>query len=193
MKSLLAFAAVVLGLSSSSWATTPEYIEIKEAPPLRLEVTASAGVALQTGYLTSKDSAGSYILGLNFVMPGGLFSFEWQGFDVDHDTGEFALNNNKSVSVSTMSFIPHVLVYSRNPWNLYLGIGFTNVGLYQTSPDYTINYGSFIMAGLLRYEITPKWAVHYKTQWYNVVQTFNDQKTSFEVWNHMVGVGYSFF
>lgn len=193
MKSLLAFAAIVLGLSSSCWATTPEYIEIKEAPPLRLEVTVSGGVALQTGYLTSKDSVGSYILGLNFVMPGGLFSFEWQGFEADHDTGEFALNNNKSVSVSTMSFIPHVQVYSRNAWNVYLGIGFTNVGLYQTNPDYTINYGSFIFGGLLRYEITPKWAVHYKTQWYNVVQTFNDQKTSFEVWNHMIGFGYSFF
>ena len=191
MKSFL--LATIMGLSSQAWATTPEYIEIKEAPPVRLEITAAGGVALQTGYLTSKDSVGSYILGVNFVMPGGLFSFEWQGFDADHDTGEFALNNNKSVGVSTMSFIPHVQVFARDPWDVYLGIGFANIGLYQESPDYNTNYASFILSGLLKYQVNPKWSVQYKTQWFNVHQTVNDEKTSFEVWNHMLGVGYNIF
>lgn len=192
MKSLLVFVTS-LWLGSSALATTPEYIEIKEVPLARVEITAAGGVALQTGYLTTEPSVGSYILGVNFVMPGGLFSFEWQGFNAKHDTGEFALNNNDSVTVTTVSFIPHVRIYNREAWNVYLGIGFTNVGLYQYGPDYNTNYGSFLFAGLLRYELNPRWSVQYKTQWYNVVQTVNDQKTSFEVWNHTAGVGYSFF
>lgn len=185
--------AVIFSLGAQAWATTPEYIEIKELPPLKVELSIAGGVALQTGYLTSKDSVGSYILGASLVMPGGLFSFEWQSFQADHDTSEFALNNGKSVTVSTMSFIPHVMVYSREPLNAYLGIGFANVGLYQQSPDYSTNYGSFILSGLLRYELNPRWSVQYKTQWYNVHQTVNDQETSFEVWNHALGVGYSLF
>lgn len=193
MKSLLLGFTFSLGLVSFAQATTPEYIELREVPVFRVEATAAAGVALQTGYLTSKDSVGSYTLGVNFLMPGGVMSFEWQGFNVDHDTGEFALNNNHRVSVSTMSFIPHAKFFSRDAWNLYLGIGFANVGLYQTSPDYNTNYGTFILAGLVRYEFNPKWSALYKTQWYNVAQTVNDKETSFEVWNHTVGVGYSFF
>jgi len=191
MKFVLIFATS-LWLSTQAWATTPEYIELKE-PVFRIEVTAAGGVAMQTGYLTTKDSVGSYVLGVNFVMPGGLMSFEWQGFQADHDTGEFALQNNKSVSVATMSFIPHVRFFNRDAWNLYLGVGFTNVGLYQNGPDYNTNFGTYIFAGLLRYEFNPKWSVQYKTQWYNVIQTINEQTTTFEVWNHFVGVGYSFF
>lgn len=183
--------ALVLWFGTSAFATTPEYIEIKELPPLRIEFSAAVGAALQTGYLTTTDSVGTYILGAGLVMPGGLFSFEWQGFKADHDTSEFPLNNGKSVQVSTMSFIPHVMVYNRDLWNVYLGIGFANVGLYQEGPDYNTNYGSFILSGLLRYELSRKWSLQYKTQWYNVQQTVSDQKTSFEVWNHALGVGYS--
>jgi hypothetical protein len=189
----LALAVLLCGFSVRAGATTPEYIEIKEVPPARFELTVAGGVALQTGYLTSKRSIGSYVVGVNMLTPGGLFSFEWQGFTADHDTGEFALNDNKSVTVSTVSFIPHVKFYNHEAWSLYLGVGFTNVGLYQTGPEYTTNFGSFTFSGLVRYEITPKWSMQYKTQWYNVVQTSNDQKTSFEVWNHALGVGYNFF
>lgn len=192
MKSILVLLTS-LWLGSQALATDPEYIELHEAPTSRIEITASGGVALQTGYLTSQSSEGTYIIGVNFLLPGGLMAFEWQGFNANHDTGEFALNNNQSVSVATVSFIPHIKLWNHGAWNIYLGIGFTNVGLYQTGPEYTTNYGTFTYSGLVRYEINPKWSVQYKTQWYNVVQTINDQKTSFEVWNHVLGVGYSFF
>jgi len=188
MKSLL--ISLILGLTSFAGATTPEYIEMKETPLSRVEITAAGGVALQTGYLTSQDSVGSYVLGVNFLMPGGIFTFEWQGFDADHDTAEFALNNGKSVSVSTMAFIPYVQVLSKDVWKAFLGIGFVNVGLYQTSPDYNSNFASFIFSGQVRYELNPKWSFFYKTQWFDVSQTVSDQTTGFEVWNHLLGVGY---
>ena len=193
MKFLLLAFAFFMGLARFAQATTPEYIELREIPGFRIEATMAAGTSLQTGYLTSKGSVGSYILGVNFLMPGGVMSFEWQDFDADHDTGEFALKNNAMVSVSTMSFIPHAKIFARNAWNFYLGIGFANVGLQQKDPDYNIHYGTFVLAGLVRYELNPQWSVQYKTQWYNVAQTVNDQETSFEVWNHTLGVGYSFF
>ncbi|HEY8272274.1 MAG TPA: hypothetical protein VIG33_15390 [Pseudobdellovibrionaceae bacterium] len=195
MKFIFCLFTFILFLSEfdSAFATESEYIEIHEAFYPRIELTLAGGLALQTGYLTTKASLGTYIFGVNFVMPGGLMSFDWQGFHADHDTGEFPLNNNKSVTVSTFSFIPHVRVFNHEAWNAYVGLGFTQVSLYQTSPEYMVDYGSFVFSGLLRYELNNKWSVLYKTQWYNVNKTENDQKTSFEVWNHAIGAGYSFF
>ena len=179
--------------SKAAFANTPEYIEIEGPQRPRLEFTMSAGLALQTGYLTTQDSVGSYILGVNFPLPGGLMAFDWQGFRADHNTGEFALTNNKEVRVSTFSFVPYIRVFEKEAWNLYLGLGFMEVSLSQDNPENFVNYGSFVFSGMLRYQINPKWSAHYKTQWFSINQTVNDQKTSFEVWNHVVGVGYSFY
>ncbi|MGZ3743910.1 MAG: hypothetical protein ACXWRA_08660 [Pseudobdellovibrionaceae bacterium] len=176
----------------SAFATTAENIEIREAVQPRIEITFAGGTALQTGYLTTQKSVGTYILGVNFVMPTGLMSFDWQGFDVNHDTGEFPLNNNKSAMVETFSFIPYIRVLNKQEWNAYLGLGLTEVSLYQKSPDFMVSYASFVFSGLVRYEVSTKWSAFYKTQWYNVNKTENDLKTSFEVWNHVIGVGYSF-
>ncbi len=177
-------------------ASTPEYIEIQERLYPRAEFGFAAGVALQTGYLTTQDSVGTYILGLNFITPGGLMSFDWQKFNVDHDTGEFQLNN-KSVNVTSFSFIPYFRVlnkdFNEHALNIYLGVGLIEVTLFQADPEYMVNYGSFIFSGLLRYELSNKWSLQYKTQWFNVNQTINDQKTHFESWSHSFGAGYTFF
>lgn len=192
MKLSLSFVFCLLSVSLAK-ATPAEYIELHEIPKPRLEITFSAGLALQSGYLTRQDSVGTSIFGVNFLTPGGLTTFDWQSFRADHDTAELSLVNNKSVGLSTFSFIPHLCVFNKNAWNIYLGLGLVHVGLYQTTPDYNLVYGSFIFSGLLRYELSPKWSLHYKTQWYNVAQTLNDQKTSFEVWNQTLGFGYSIF
>jgi hypothetical protein len=195
MKSFFCIFAFILALGDfrPAFASTPEYLEIQEQPAARSEFTFSAGMALQTGYLTTQDSVGTYIFGANFVTPGGLLSVEFQGFNADHDTGEFPLENNKSVIVSTFAFIPNVRVYTKEALNIYLGLGLIQVGLFQTAPENRVSYGSFVFSGLLRYELSDKWSLLYKTQWYNVNKTENDQKTSFEVWNHALGAGYSFF
>lgn len=186
------FATLSLGGLNSAFASTPEYIELHEHPAARAEFTFAGGIALQTGYLTTQKSVGSYIFGANFVTPGGLLSVEFQGFNADHNTGEFPLSNNKSVVVSTFSFIPNIRVYTKEALSIYLGLGLIQVGLFQSAPESTVSYGSFVFSGLLRYELNDKWSLHYKTQWYNVSKTESDQKTSFEVWNHAFGAGYSF-
>jgi hypothetical protein len=188
MKSVLAVLSFLV--LNNVWATTPEYIELAEFP--RLEVTASAGLALQSGYLTRQDSVGSYGVGLNIGLPGGIFAFDWQGFRADHDTGEFALNNNKPVTVSVFTFTPYFRAYNKDAFSVLLGVGFAQVGLYQTDPEYTISYGTFVYSALLRYQLSSKWALQYKTSWLSVSQTANDQKTGFEIWNHALGAGYSF-
>jgi hypothetical protein len=173
---------------SSSLATDPEYIELAEVP--RLEVTASAGLALQTGYLTQENSIGSYSFGLNLGMPRGFVAFDWQGFRASHDTGEFPLGS-KPVRVNAFSFVPQIRVYSKDAYSALVGIGLAQISLNQEDPTYSTDYGTFLLAGQLRYQWNSKWALQYKTSWFAVNQTLNDQKTSFEVWTHVLGVGYS--
>lgn len=188
-KSLLVFL-VSFGFFSFSGATTPEYIELPP-PPLKLEVAFAVGSALQSGYLTTQNSASTYNLGVNMLTDGGMMSFEWQNFAVDHDTNEFGMTHQKKTLVSNFAFIPQVRVGKSLPFELYLGVGFLQVGLSQRTPDYLVNYGSFVLAAQARHEINSKWAVHYKTQWFNVSQTVNDQETQFESWSHFVGFGYT--
>lgn len=171
-------------------ATTPEYIELVEASP-RLELAMGLGTAVQTGYLTSKNSVMGHIVGVNLLSPRGMMSFEWNGFTADHDTGEFALNNNKKVQVSTFSFLPYFEVYERSALKAYLGFGLAQVSVSQYDPDYNTNYGTFTAAGQLRYQFAPRWSAHLKTQWYGVQQIVNDQTTSFEVWATVVGVAWA--
>lgn len=188
MKALILIS--VLFASGIGQATTPEYIQVSEFP--RLELTVAGGVALQTGYLTTEDSAGAYSLGFNFGLPGGIFSFDWSGVRVNHDTNEFALANNKRASVESFSFIPFVKVYNRDAFYLLLGIGFSQISLMQFDPDYATTYGTFTVSALARYHLNEKWSLQYKTSWYSVNQIVNDQKTSFEVWSHLAGVAYNF-
>ncbi len=181
----LLFASVIVQ------ATTPEYIQAVAFP--RTEITFGGGAALQTGYLTTANSAGAYSVGLNFGLPGGIFAFDWQGFRADHDTGEFALANNQVVSAQSFSFVPYLKVYNKDSFYLLLGIGFSQVSLMQFDPDYYTTYGTFAASAMARYNLNEKWSLQYKTFWYAVNQTVNNQKTSFEVWNHFVCAGYSFY
>jgi hypothetical protein len=187
--SLATSLPIFLWLNIAS-ATTPEYIELQDYP--RIEVTLSGGTALQSGYLTQDDSAGAYSIGVNFGLPRGFFAFEWQGFRAEHNTGEFALQNNKAVTAASFSFVPYFRVCEHGGLSFLLGLGFEQVELTQTDPAYDINYGTFTAGAILRYQLTPKWSLHYKTSWYGVEQTVADQKTRFEVWNHLAGVGYGF-
>ncbi|MBC7371771.1 MAG: hypothetical protein H7326_09405 [Bdellovibrionaceae bacterium] len=182
---------LVFGFAATAFASEPEYIEIREFS--RQELVLSGGTALQSGYLTRRDSVGTYGVDVNLGLSQGLLSFSWQGFQTEHDTNEFSLANNKSVSAMAFSFLPYLKVCGGDKWNAYAGIGFTQVGLYQESPEYSFNYGTFVVSGLFRYGLSSKWSLHYKTNWYNVEQTVNDMKTSFEVWSHVVGVGFSYF
>lgn len=163
-----------------------------DSHPSRFEVTLSGGTALQTGYLTSQRSESTYDVGFHFHAPRGLLSVEWQGFSANHNTGEFDLQNNSSVSVTTISLISHFQVAQVQNWLFYVGLGVTDIFLEQSNPTYQSSYGSVIFAGMIEYYLSEKWSLHYKTQWYNMEQTINNQKTSFEVWNHFLGVGYSF-
>lgn len=187
---LLSFLICFLGVSLA-FANTPEYTEIIQWP--KLELNFSAGVGQQAGYLTTESSVGTYILGVNMEAGMGLMTFEWNGFSANHDTGEFPLNNNKRVQVAAFSFIPQLKVLDRNAWNIFLGFGLTQVGLYQYDPDYTTTYGTFILSGLVRYRISERWSVHYKSQWYGVRQTIAGQSTNFEVWNNVLGVGVNIY
>lgn len=187
------FCAVSVLMGSFSGASEPEYIQVTQLTSgPRVEITLSGGVAQQTGYLTSENSVGTYVLGVNMESGSGLMSFEWNGFRAHHDTGEFALANDKEVRVSTFSFLPQIKVLDRGPWNIFLGFGLAHVTLSQRDPDYYTVYGSFILSGTLRYRLSERWSVHYKTQWYDVQQIVNDQDTSFEVWNHVAGLGWGF-
>lgn len=187
---ITAFLVAFLGVTAA-FATTPEYVELSPWP--HLEINLSGGMAQQTGYLTTEDTVGTYILGVNFEAGGGMMSFEWSGFTVKHDSGEFVLNNNHDVQVAAFSFIPQIRVLDREAWNLFLGFGLTQVGLYQSDPSYTTVFGTFILSGLLRYRIAEKWTAHFKSQWYGVRQTVSGQSTGFEVWNNVLGIGYNFF
>lgn len=180
---------IFLGLSSAL-ASEPDYIQLMPWP--RLEIAFSGGVAQQTGYLTADRSVGTYILGVNMAAGAGMMTFEWNGFTASHDTGEFALANNKDVRVSTFSFIPQVKVFDKEAWNIFVGFGLAQVGLYQYDPDYYTVYGTFILSGTLRYRLSDHWTLHYKTQWYGVRQSVNDQETGFEVWNNLAGFGWNF-
>ena len=162
-------------------------------PPFRrYEVTLSGGTALQTGYLTSKRSEGTYDVGLNFRTPRGLLSVEWQGFNANHNTGEFDLANNTSVSVATISLISHFQVFETEKWRFYLGLGVSDIFLSQTNPTYQLSYGTVIFSGMIEYQFCERWAAFYKTQWYNMEQTLAGETTTFEVWSHLVGVGFNF-
>jgi hypothetical protein len=185
------FAAllVLLSLNRAS-ASEAEYIEIQPWP--RLEIDFAVGGARQTGYLTTAKSEGAYVIGVNLETTSGLMTFEWSGFKATHDTGEFILANNKEVRVSTFSFIPQFKVLDRGALNLFLGLGISQVGIYQTDPDYNTIYGSYILSGMLRYRLNDRWSIHFKSQWYGVRQTANNIDTGFEVWNNVIGVGWSF-
>jgi len=185
------FLALVAFLSlNMALASEPEYVEVLPWP--RLEINFAVGSAQQTGYLTTNNAVGAYILGVNLETESGLMTFEWSGFKATHDTAEFALANNKDVRVSTFSFIPQFKVLDRGALNLFLGLGLTQVGIYQTDPDYSTIYGSYILSGVIRYRLNDRWSTHFKTQWYGVRQTANNVETGFEVWNNMVGVGWNF-
>ncbi|WP_413287537.1 hypothetical protein [Bdellovibrio sp. HCB337] len=187
---LLSFLISFLGVSLA-FANPPEYTELSPWP--RFDINFSAGAARQTGYLTTESSVGTYILGVNMEAGAGMMSFEWNGFSVDHDTGEFPLNNNKRVQVATFSFIPQFKVLDRDAWNVFLGFGLSQVGLYQYDPNYTTIYGSYIFSGVVRYRISNRWSAHFKSQWYGVRQTLAGQSTSFEVWNNVLGFGVNLF
>ena len=174
----------------SAFASEPEYIELLQGP--RLEIALAGGMAQQTGYLTADSSVGTYILGVNMEAGSGMMTFEWNGFTASHDTGEFAFVNNKDVRVSTFSFIPQVRVFDKEAWDVFLGFGLAQVGIYQNDPDYNTIYGTFILSGTLRYRLCDRWSMHYKTQWYGVRQIVNDQETGFEVWNNVAGLGWYF-
>ena len=190
MKKIL-FALIAPVVAVSALASEPEYIEIRNTPGF--EMAVAGGTALQSGYLTRKDSAFTYGVDLNVLAPKGMFSFSWQGFTVDHDTSEFPLANNKAVTVRAYSFLPYVKVYENKTFSAYAGLGFTQVNLYQDSPEYDVTYGTMMVSGLLRYELNHKWSLHYKTNWYDVNQTANGVKTSLEVWSHLAGVGYRIY
>ena len=177
--------------SYSAQGSEPEYIQIRERPSLELVV--SGGIAMQSGYLTQKDSVGAYGIDLNMGLGKGLLAFSWQGFSADHDTSEFALANGKSVSVTTFAFVPYVNLAQGERWSLLGGIGFTQVSLYQENPEYSVSYGTFTLSGVFRYALSPRWSVQYKNNWYDVEQTIAGQKTTFQVWNHLIGAGYSFY
>lgn len=190
MKSVVLFL-LAWAMTFPAQATTPEYIELPP-PPMKLEFDLSFGLALQSGYLSTQDSVSSYSFAVNMIVPSGIFAFEWQGFGVTHDTGEFGFADQKKTRVSSFAFIPQARLFKSLPVELYLGLGLMNVGISQSSPDYLVYYGSHVFSGQVRYSLNPKWSVHYKTQWYEVSQTVNDRETAFQVWSHLVGVGYSF-
>lgn len=172
-------------------ASEAEYIEL--VPSSRLTLQLSVGQARPSGYLTTASSAGAYALGVDLQTGSGLMSFEWTGFTVNHDRGEFPLERDRRVRVSTYSFIPQVRVLDGAQWNLFLGLGLSHVNLAQWDPDYVVTYGTFVFSGLLRYQMTSRWSAHLKTQWYNVQQSSNNQDTHFEVWNNFLGLGWTFF
>lgn len=182
---LLTFASANFAL-----ATTPEYIELAEPTP-RLELALGFGSAQQTGYLTTQSSVGTYTMAANLLSPGGMMSFEWSGFSADHDTGEFALNNNKKVNVSTFSLLPYIKVFEHSSWRAYLGFGLAQVNVRQTDPDYSTTFGTFMLSGQVSYQFAPRWSAQLKSQWYQVEQQVNGQNTSFEVWTNVVGVAWT--
>jgi hypothetical protein len=187
MKYFLALLTL-LSLSTAALASEPEYIEILPWP--RLEIDFALGSAQQTGYLTTDKSVGAYVLGVNLETETGLMTFEWNGFKANHNTPEFNLATGREVRVSSFSFIPQFKVLDKGAWNIFLGLGITQVGLYQADPDYYTLYGSYILSGLLRYRLNDRWSIHYKSQWYGVRQAANNVETGFEVWNNLIGVGY---
>jgi hypothetical protein len=186
------FLILVLLLAAPSvFATSPEYIAWTPYP--RMELALGGGLDFQSGYLTRQDSVAGYDVSLNLGLPTGIFAFSFQGFNADHDTSEFALGNNKLVKVMAFSFIPYVTLCTRGNLSVLGGLGLTQVGLYQTSPEYNFNFGTYTLSAWWRYQLSPQWSLQYKTSWFAVTQIANDQKTTFEVWSHTVAAGYSFF
>jgi hypothetical protein len=104
----------------------------------------------------------------------------------------FPVGQAVEFSSSTLSLL--VPVYDYDQLSLYLGIGYSLISaLNDHDKKYVQNYGSDQFQFQIRYDLSERWCLNYRTVWQQINQYQNGTFSFIEMWSHFVGLGYMIF
>lgn len=203
MFNLKIYLAGLFTMMSVAFATTEPSAVSLTSYRLRnfFGVDIYTGPTMVAGQFSTQKNPNSYGYALNVFfqpldqvpfpsyMSIGNYNFSMVSADTSYP---FPVGQDVLFSSAYMNLM--VSVYSTHNWGLYLGVGYSLISLANDKDVKNLqNYGSQQYELQVRYTLSERWGLNYRTKWSQINQYQNDAFSFIELWTHLVGVSYLVF
>lgn len=189
------FSVVFMLALSSSYAQAPLRLESF------VDLDFFTGPTAVSGQFSNQKNPSSYGFSLNIYfdsikevafpsyMSIGNYNFSMVSNDFSYP---FSLDQDVFFSTNFMNLM--VPVYSTYNWGLYVGVGYSVITLLNDKEGKNQqNYGSQQYEFQVRYRLSERWGMNYRTKWQQINQYQKGTFSFIEMWSHFIGVSYLVF
>lgn len=166
-----------------------------------IELDVHSGWTQTTGHFSEQKNPSTYGFALNVYFQSkdrvsfpSYLSVGNYNFSMVSNDSSYIFPVDRSVLFSSNFLNLMLPVYSWDNIALYVGVGYTLISLFNDDEGkFNQTFGSMNYDFEVRYQLSSKWGIHYKTIWNQINQYQNNRYSFIEMWTHLFGVSYLIF